>query len=771
MREQQPQESHILVAVGEPEAREVTEPEVRQRRWDLWIENLVAAALGAALFVIGFGWHMGRLKVPLGSGDMLQPYVIAKLWGDHTPFGNNTFGYPFGMNLSYFPTADVTQNTVAGAIAAITHNPFLGINLVHALSFPIVALAALWVFRLVGVRGPVAIVSSLAFTAIPFHWLRLEHFYLGTIYSAVIGVGLALLIGSGEVARRLAGERRRATIVLLVLLSAVVATSGIYYACFAILLCMVALLHHYAHDPSKRALAFSATPIVGFIFFTAVALAPAFLFVRANPALQPVAERVPLESVAYSGNLAFLLTPAPMTQLPGLSLLNPRIENAFQTAASSSQSGVSLLSNFGSYFTLLALGFALFGLFMSTRARTRDLRAATPPTEESGSKTVTFGLVGTLLVTGILFYVPWGLNVVFASLVTPQIRAWDRLTPVLLLLFFVGAMVAWRTLRLPQRTRVATVVSVVLLALLIPDSIAPYQQNYTTVFAYGSANYTMGTQYAAALNRAIPGDCGILQLPYIPYPEYPPTNRLSTYDGFQAPLTNPEKRWTYGATKNSADSYWLQNLGSNVDASAVAALAAGGFCGVHVDARGYTSYEAKLVTARLDDVLGSPVATGHKGDWTAWKIPGSGRGAATPADIGNLPDSAKRFFYPPSIEPPLASGLTPVLDTFSTEWWIASDGSEFDVRSAQGGFPFRAIQGQLVAAPCSARDVTVELKSPDQVMTTTVHLDPNGSGDFRVELPKDTRAATLAVRSSGTACPTAADPRQLTVALKDPTAS
>lgn len=737
------------------------------RPWSLWVETLATATLGAIIFAIGFGWDLRKLAAPLGAGDMLQPYVTAKLWGDSSPFGNNTFGYPFGMDLRYFPTADVAQNTVAGIISAMSRNPFLGINAVHALSFPVVAIAALWVFRLTGVRGPIAIVSSLAFTAIPFHWLRLEHFYLGTVYSAVVGVGLAILTGTGELSRRLAGRRRGRTIGLILALTFVVGTGGIYYACFSILLCTSALVYRLAHDGFRRPIVFSTIPAAGIVCWTAIALAPAFLFVHANPPLQPVADRVALESVAYSGNLAFLLTPAPLTYLPGLSSLNSRIENAFVTAANSGQSGVSWLSNFGSNFTVAALLVAVVGLIFSIRARERARFSMASTDPRSGSDGVTFGLVGTLLGTGILFFVPWGLNVVFAAIFTPQIRAWDRLTPTLLLLFFVGAMVALKSFRFPLYSRVAVLISATLLVLLIPDSVAPYQRMYAADYANGSRNYELGREYAATLNARIPGDCGILQLPYTPYPEFPPVNRLGTYDGFWVALTNPEKRWTYGATKGTVDSHWLEVLGANLDASSISDLRAAGFCGVHVDSRGYTSQNAGLVRARLIELLGAPVATGHTGDWNAWAIPGDHVEAVSAETLDNFPGGVAEFFDPPDIEPGSANPLTAESDALNSWWWTKSAVAEFDVRSSTTSLAFHSVEGTITAAPCAARDVIVELKSGDQAATKLMHLEPNGSESFRLELPSQTNAAELTVQSSGAACQIESDNRPLFVALAD----
>src|SRR4051812_44791654 len=100
------------------------------------------------------------------------------------------------MDLRYYPTADVAQHLAAGLVPWLTGNPFVGLKLVSALSFPVTALATLWVLRVAGLRGPLAAVAALALTFIPYHWYRIAHVYLGTMYSAVLGVGLALLIGN-----------------------------------------------------------------------------------------------------------------------------------------------------------------------------------------------------------------------------------------------------------------------------------------------------------------------------------------------------------------------------------------------------------------------------------------------------------------------------------------------------------------------------------------------------------------------------------------------
>jgi hypothetical protein len=739
-------------------------------RSSLVVDSLVTAVLGAVVFVIGFGGDLRRLAGPLGSGDLLPGYAVAKLWSDGTPFGNSTFGYPFGMELRYFPTTNFLQDALVGLISAMSHNPFVGINTVFALSFPITALAALWVFRIVGVRGPIAIFTSLAFTAIPFHWLRLEHIFLATMYSAVLGVGLALLIGTGSIERRLADRPRLPTIAMLSTLSVVIATSGIYYSCFTILFCSVALIYRLAHRPSVRGALVSSIPLMSAIVLTGAALMPAFMFQRAHPALHAVADRLVTESVVFSGNLAFALTPAPFTQIPGLKSLNPSIEHAYAVASASGTSSVIWYSNFGSLFTVFALGLAGVGLFWSTGHRAHE--AATCVQAHGVAKPespVSFGLVGLLLATTVLFLVPWGLNVVFAALVTPQIRAWDRLIPVLMLLFFTAAMVTWRTMALPQRGIKAVLIAVCCFVLLLFDSVIPYQAGFAAAASTGNETLQTGKQYAAALNTAIPGRCAMLQIPYQAFPEQPPLLGLGSFDPFWPAVTNPEKEWTFGAMHGTLSSEWQRVLGSDIDAPAVSDLVTEGFCGIHVDRRGLTASQDVQLTKRLRSLLGGPVATGHEGDWAAYALPAAGRNQSLNIeDAAGLPARLATFFYPPVIAPHEGDITVGAEGDVLGPWWRATAAhTEFTINSLDPAAKFDIVTGILRAGSCSPRDVTLELRADNESVTTKFHLKPGEEHNFALRLAAEATTAQLAVSAPGAPCTNHPEQKVYTVALLD----
>jgi phosphoglycerol transferase len=598
---------------------------------------LVSSCLG---FVLGFG-GLRHLSEPQGLADLQVAYVGGHFWAMGTPFGNAHWGFPIGMDERYFPTADILQNALAGLLGRLSNNPYLGMNATWALSFPATALAAWWVMRLTGLRGPVAVVLASALTFLPYHWLRIEHIYLGSMYSAVLGVGLALLIGSGWVEREWRRRRQaRWALVGVGAVAAVIGLSGIYYVCFTVILCVVALGHRIVRGASWRGLLLAAAPLAATVGVLAAALAPSALYVHQNPPLAPVADRLPIESVTYSGIFSQLVLPSTRSWVP-LGPVEDLVTEANTTAAGVPDAGVLWDADSGSVLTAVGLAFLLVGAVVL--GRRRHLGSGEPAVAEVTP--VDLGLLAAMLAASLLFFVPWGLNYVFALTVTPQIRGWDRLVPVLQTLEFAMVALLWRQLGLWTRGLKAAAVAVLLSVVVLFDTVLPFRSFFQANSVTGAAERDAGATYAASLNRAVPAHCGVLQLPYIAYPESAPREGLAAYSHFTAGLTNAQKDWSFGAMKGTAGSRWQEELGSTLTASDVDHLGEAGFCAVHVDRRGFTPEEFAAVTTQLGQVLGDPVANGHSGDWTAYEIPAD-EVSTGDFDPSHLTPEEREFYFP-----------------------------------------------------------------------------------------------------------------------------
>jgi hypothetical protein len=218
-----------------------------------WIEVASTAVLATAISLLALLPALKKLGSAWGGGDMLSAYVNIENWGLFGFTTGNRFGYPLGMNQNLFPSIDITQNSFAALIGWITGNPFIGINLLRFLSFPLVAVLAYCSIRLTGLRGPLAIALAVAFTMIPFHFARgLGHISLATMYGAVTAVILAQLVGSGRMKNMLFPHTdtpvkiRITNYSILVALVITTAWSGVYYAAFGLLLMAAAWLWQLA---------------------------------------------------------------------------------------------------------------------------------------------------------------------------------------------------------------------------------------------------------------------------------------------------------------------------------------------------------------------------------------------------------------------------------------------------------------------------------------------------------------------------------------------
>ncbi len=230
------------------------------------LEAAISAALAFALSLIVLGPLLGRLDVGWSGGDMLSTYVNTRAWSGFGYAVTTQFGFPLGMNLNYFPGIDITENTFALLVNTVAGTEFLGLNLLVVLTFPLVAALAYLVIRMTGLEGPIAIAFAVAFAVIPFHWGRaLGHTYLSTLYSAVLGVALVLLIGSGTLERwwrTTAGARRWGRIAILAVMVVGIAWTGVYYVAFTLILGAAALVWRFAQRASWRGLGLDTLPLL-----------------------------------------------------------------------------------------------------------------------------------------------------------------------------------------------------------------------------------------------------------------------------------------------------------------------------------------------------------------------------------------------------------------------------------------------------------------------------------------------------------------------------
>lgn len=570
------------------------------------IEAGVTAVLSSLLTLVVFGPILGRLTDPLGPGDMLATYVNADVWGGFGFLTTTHYGFPDGMNLNYAPSIDIVQNAAAQLVNLASGSAFLGINLVLLLSFPVVAVLTYLLLRVVSRGGPIAIALAVAVTFLPYHFGRgLGHTYLATMYAGVTGTLLAVLIALGLLPRLLArGTDRRAAIIAgTVVLIVLTAWSGLYYAAFAIILTTAGVLWRLIRGDGWRRLLTAAAIPVTIAVLALAGFVPALMAVGQEAPVQPLADRSAQESVTFAGSLSMALTPAPISQLPGMWRYNEAVSVDYRENPPLENTA---LTNYGTWVTTACL--AVFVVGWIIRARRREAANTALPA------------VGFLTGITVLFFVPWGLSFLIASTVTAQVRAWNRLLPVLLLLLVAGAMAALVRTRWDRTSALTAVGAALVTALVLVEQVMPFRAAYAEGAATGQVVRDLAVEYANAVNTAIPERCGVLQLPYVNYPEQGTIENLNDYEHFVHPLVNRDKDFSYGAVKGTSPAALAAGLNPVPTPGEVETLRALGFCAIHVDRRGLSRPLDRLITAELGVRYGEPVATGRDGAWVLYDI-------------------------------------------------------------------------------------------------------------------------------------------------------
>jgi len=566
--------------------------------FDLLITTLVSTGF----MLVAVAPVLDRLKVAWGAGDLISHYVNVDLWRGFGYQASIHYGFPGGMDQNLFPGLDITQNSIAALLSWIFGDPFIGLNLLALLSFPLTAVLALVAFRLVGMTGWWAIALSLSYTFLPYHWGRLlGHTYLGTMYAAVTGVILALIIGQGRLS---VGKTTQKIWLVTGVLVIITAWSNVYYAAFGLLLMASALLFRIVRGDGWRDLLRSSIPFLATFTGVLIGFLPSLIARASEPGVVQLGSRFAYDSVSLAGNLSMLLLPAPVSQLPYMGYYNaaarglieeaPALENVSET-------------NFGTWIIAFGLVFLLIWWIMrkrSGRPTPRDLQ-----------------LLVLLLVVTLLFFIPWGLNALFAEFISAQIRAWNRLVPTLAMLILLSVAVAVRRSflrRPPWRWLIPTLITVVVLV----EQVIPYRAVYVRTVDVYEENTIWAKEYAQAVNAVLPDSCAVAQFPYMAYPENGTIKpELIDYEHFWHSLLNRERDFSYGAVRMSEAGEVLVDIDLPLSAWDVQQLRGLGFCGVHVDLRGIKKADRAQALDELAQQLGAPITSGREGDWLLYSIP------------------------------------------------------------------------------------------------------------------------------------------------------
>ena len=661
------------------------------------------------------------------TGDSLFYLLIIKGVLEHGWYLENPdVGVPFGSKLYDFPLGGYNfQFLVLKLLGVFTSDPGLVLNLYFLLSFPLVALSAFVVLRWLGAGSAVAAVCSVLYALAPYHFLRgLEgHLFLSAYYSVPAGAYLVLSLFSGEplfVRRIRAGSRaftwasKRSLFTLA--LCALVASSGLYYAVFTMMLLIAATILVIITRREARTLIKGGILVGAILCVLTLNMAPSLAYRFAHGPNEAVAQRVEQESEIYALKLTQMVLPVPGHHVDALSNLADHYYRTTPLPSEGAKQSLGFIATLGfGWLLLVALAGCLSPRWGIGDERHRWLAALT----------VTAFLIGTM----------GGISSLFAYLVGPQIRAWARIS--IFIAFFAIAAVALLLDSLQRRrgrpVLAGTLLVGVLLVGLYDQSGGAFVPDYATM----KGEYEHDAVFVETIDRQLPPRAEILQLPYVPFPENPPVNKMTDYDLVRPYIHESDLRWSYGAMKGRPTD-WQDDLADEPTKVLVAAAAAAGFEGIYIDRFGYTDGAAELESELHELLEAEPLVSpnGRMSFFSLLSYKERLQNRYSPEELAELKTATLM-----PISASFEEGFLPLEQDGVSSWrWMKRTG-HITLQNPSGG-PRTALLWMTLAT-ASPEDSTVTVSFWDG---TTKRLDvgPEGTAlQFRVRLRPGANEVTL----------------------------
>jgi phosphoglycerol transferase len=196
-----------------------------------------------------------------------------------------------------------------------------------------------------------------------------------------------------------------------------------------------------------------------------------------------------------------------------------------------------------------------------------------------------------------------GFGTLFALLVTPLIRGTNRIS--IFIAFFSLLAIALfidsinKKYVKTERNKLffnCALIGILLLGILDQTSPA-FIPNYLSQ----KNEYLNDQNFVRSIEKVLPPDSMVFQLPYVPFPESPSPNKMDYYDLFKGYIHSKNLRWSYGAIKGRNMNFHKILSEEPLDIL-LQRISIMGFDGIYIDRYGYNDL-AKKIEGELEKSL------------------------------------------------------------------------------------------------------------------------------------------------------------------------
>lgn len=563
-----------------------------------------ALALIACLLALDWVLRLKHdLSIPFSySGDgLISAALIKGIIENGWYVKNGYLGAPNGLNMLDFPLADNLHFALIKAISLFTGNYVVAMNLFFLATFPLTVITSLFVFRRLKISFPVAVVGSILFTFLPYHFSQGEgHLFLSGIYIIPLSLLMVFrlfshrppLIKTDDAGKEKFDWRSRRTIGYGIV-ALLTASAGIYYAFFACFFLVVAGL--YAAFARKSPLRMIAAGYIAAIIAIGVVanISPSLIYQHNNGKNEAVGQRLTTSSMKFGMTFSQLVMPVRDHRVEYLRDLKTDFNKKIKDYVN--ENDYASLGLLGSLGLLFSLGWLLYG----------KGRRAGP---DGGLYNLLDG-VSVLSIMAILLGTIGGISLLFSFFVSPQIRAYNRISIFIGFFSILAVLALLEILRqkMEKSGRRLWIFYGVLLVIVAGGLFDQTTMGMVPAYESLGQKFASDEAFIQRVEGELPKEALVFQLPYAPFPESPAINKMTGYDHLRGYLHSRTIHWSYGAMNGRQGDQWQKEVAAKPAGPMLKELAQAGFSGVYINRSGYADGAAKIERELRNELGAEPI--------------------------------------------------------------------------------------------------------------------------------------------------------------------
>lgn len=531
--------------------------------------------------VLMTGWPEGlkpNLKYPyIYAGDGLFQFWLTQRAIEGWIFENSRNGFPFGSSFLDFPGSDAGNLLVLKILGKLSGSYFAATNLYLLLGFSVAFAVGFFVFRKINLGRATAFAGALLFAFLPYHFARLLMGHL--FYTWYFTIPIYFYVGFKVFEIKNANPSRWIWAGFSAIL-AIASCFGVYFAFFGSIVIFVCGIAGSLRNTRYRPLLVSLAMCISICVGVFLNVAPNIANTLKNGKNTEVAQRSPIESEVYALKTIHLLLPYQQHRLEALRNFTQQYNKNFPLSNTVSAIGIIGIIGFLSMLVIL---------FRSTAGQKTDARMRI-------LTLLTFILLLTATVGG--------LNVLFATLISPMIRGWDRIS--IFIAFFAIAAFFIGIDRLFQNKAAGpwTIASILFLLTTIGILDQTARPSYNAALT-SKAGFFQDRKFIGSIESALPRGAAVYQIPYTPFPEAANLVNLGGYDLLVGFINSKHLHWNSGGMQGRQADLFYRELSKKPLEEQLATARSLGFSGIYVDGRGYED-SGKTKIEELSRLVGHP---------------------------------------------------------------------------------------------------------------------------------------------------------------------